>query len=292
MKITRPTHSRPGRRPSALHGQGFSIIELLVAIIIITILVTVLIPIIAKRTEEARLTRANQDLENLAENLERVAIDTGYYIRLFALNDVPIGDRNTATGPGVTPPVGEGRGFAREGRDAAPPDFADGLTDYRRGTPLLQDFLQFPTDTPDNRLFLLPGNGDWAPVDQTDLIERLVQNETPFPGTAAWNGPYVRWSDDDNLYNGVTGRTGVPDDPWGNDYLLFTREGLVLEPDGEIVESVSPITGGGLQAGGTFNCLVFDRPTVLSLGPNGLPGDGIDPDGFGSGDDLFRQFGR
>jgi hypothetical protein len=40
---------------------------------------------------------------------------------------------------------------------------------------------------------------------------------------------------------------------------------------------------------------VFDRPTILSLGLNGLPGDGTGPTNlnggqFGQGDDMFRQF--
>ena len=42
-------------------------------------------------------------------------------------------------------------------------------------------------------------------------------------------------------------------------------------------------------SGGNYIANVFDRPTVLSLGPNKLPGDG-NGSAFGTGDDLIRQF--
>ncbi len=38
---------------------------------------------------------------------------------------------------------------------------------------------------------------------------------------------------------------------------------------------------------------IFDRPTLLSLGPNGLPGAGTTDasDGYGKGDDIIYSFG-
>ncbi|HMZ51991.1 MAG TPA: prepilin-type N-terminal cleavage/methylation domain-containing protein, partial [Candidatus Sumerlaeota bacterium] len=86
--LIKPRTSRLTAAGSRRRRAGFSIIELLVAIIIIGILVAVLIPVVANRTAQARLARAQSDLKNLGEAEERVGVDTGFYIRLFALNDV------------------------------------------------------------------------------------------------------------------------------------------------------------------------------------------------------------
>ncbi len=262
--------SRLAARPSR---RGFSIIELLVAIIIIGILVTVLIPVISSRTEQARVARVQADLENLSAAMERVAIDTGYYVRLFALNDVLRGDGTVAFN----------RGLAGDPRDTA-----DGLTDYGLGQP----FYQFPDS---NSLFIDAKTGVFANVDRVEFIARLGLSETKYDGSISWNGPYINWQRDNNLFNNVLGRDGVADDPWGNSYVLFTRAGLFLEPNGVVVTSAGSASGGGLSSGGSFDCEVFDRPTILSLGPNGLPGDGNagGADGiFGEFDDYTRQFGQ
>ncbi|CAN5371964.1 hypothetical protein BH09SUM1_BH09SUM1_02040 [soil metagenome] len=272
MRTLRTQSPATPRRAS--RRRGFSIIELLVAIIIIGILVSVLIPVVASRTEHARQARVNSDLENLAENEERAAVDSGYFIRLFALNDVRYGD---------------GIGYNR-GHTTDPLDRADGLTDYK--TAVAQPFLNFPTT---NSLFIDPESGLFANVNRDNLIDRLVAAETTYDGSLAWHGPYITWTKDKNLYASESLRDGVPDDPWGNNYMLFTRQGLVLEPDGILVLNTSPLPGGGYSNGGTFDCEVFDRATVLSLGPNGLPGNGTTAgtdSNFGRGDDYIRQLGK
>ncbi len=258
---------------SAHTGGGFSIIELLVAIIIIGVLVTVLLPVISGRTEQARVSRVQSDLENLSESMERVAIDTGFYVRLIALDDVLRGD---------------GVPFNR-GLPGDPINRADGLTDYLIG----QVWYQFPTP---NSLFINPATGDFATgVTRVNIINRLLQAETVFDGSMQWGGPYINWQQDENLYDGELGKTGVPTDPWGNDYIFFTRRGMLLEPNGIFIESAGERTGGGFEQGGQFDTLVFDRPTIVSLGPNGRPGDGSGTgrEGtFGGGDDFARSFGR
>lgn len=264
---------------------GFSIIELLVAIIIIGILVAVLLPIISNRAEQARIARAQSDIQNIAESMERVSIDTGYYVRLVALNDVLIGD---------------GVAFNRS-LPADPVDTVDGLTDYLQ-TP---DFIQFPDD---NSLFIDPSTGDFAVTTRTSVIQRLLEGESRYDGGIQWGGPYVNWPKDRNTYDNVVARDGVPDDPWGNDYLFFTRVGLFLEPDGRLVTGgagVSIRAGGGFNFGGGYPTQVFDRPAIVSLGPNGLPGGGnigapitnqrpgdANGDDFGDADDYYRLFGR
>ena len=260
--------SRPRRRQS-----GFSIIELLVSIIIIGILVAVLVPIIASRTEHARQARVQADLQNLGEQEERVAVDTGYYVRLFALNDVTVGDG-----------VSFNRGFTT--------DRADGLTDYQ----ITQSFYQFPsTGSNQNGLFIDSTNGLYAALDRSDYIGRLRAGESKYDGTVTWNGPYINWQKDNNLYNSSIAPDGTPDDPWGNNYLLFTRQGMIREPQGDIITATAPAAGGGWNVGGGYACDIFDRPMVVSVGPNGLPGNGVvgSPDGeFGKGDDYIRAFGR
>lgn len=250
---------------------GFSIIELLVAIIIIGILVAVLIPVVANRTEQARLSRAQADLERLANAMETAALDTGYYVRLFALNDVLRGD-------GI--PFNRGQ--------LPNNDRVDGLTDYS----VAQPFYNFPDQ---NSLFIDMETGLFASLNRTNFINRLLSTESFYDGGVNWNGPYINWYKDNNLVNGLLAPDGIPDDPWGNNYLFFTKEGLLLEPTGIFVTGVSEDGNGGLIQGGTYDTVVFDRPTILSLGPNGLPGDGTNTglEGpFGRGDDLARPFGR
>lgn len=253
-------------------SRGFSIIELLIAIIIIGILVTVLIPVISNRTEQARVAKAQQDLSNLAEAMERVAIDSTYYVRLFALND-------TLNGDGI--PFNRGLNN----------DIADGLGDYTITNPFYENV--------DDGLFIDVESGQLAGVETVSVFNRMLRSESVFNGGGgiSWQGPYINFRVDNNYADGsdVT-PDGIPDDPWGNNYLLFTEAGLVLEPDGTIEDSVAyNATVNRFVNGGTYDCERFDRGTILSTGPNGLPGDGTitGADGeFGLDDDLFIQFGR
>ena len=287
-----PTVKRTGTQTMRMRWRtssrrGFSIIELLVAIIIIGVLVAVLIPVVSSRTEQARAARVQADLQAIADAMERVENDTGYLVRLFALNDVLRGD---------------GVGYKRDPR-TAPIDRADGLTDYQ--STVTQPYLQF--DGSSNGLFIDPKTSAYAlNVTRDEVIARLIANESTYDGSIAWNGPYVNWQKDKNVYAGDTTalRDSVPDDPWGNNYLLFlppktingtTQGGLVLEPSGRIVVTNVGQTGNQFSQGGSFATDVFDRPTLVSLGPNGQPGNGGGGTGdgtFGGGDDYVRSFGR
>lgn len=252
--------------------RGFSIIELLVAIIIIGILVTVLIPVISSRTEQARQARVATDLEIITEALNRVAIDTGYYVRLFALNDRLQGD-NIA--------------FDRNNPQN---DTGEGLTDYLIANP----YYGFQGN---NGLFINPATADYSNTPSlADIIGRFQASESRYTGGITWSGPYMNLTTDNNLFANIIAPDGIPDDPWGNNYLLFTEAGMVLEPSGAFATTVGQALTGGFTAGGSFNAQRFDRPTALSLGPNGVPGSAEPADPafglFGEGDDFSRPFGN
>jgi len=231
---------------------GFTIIELIISVIIIGILVAIIIPVYVTRADEARLSAAQQDLDALQNAQQHAAIDTGYFYRLYVLDD-------TRGGDGVAP-----SNLAN--------DRVDGIRDEALRTDVTNPKLLF-IDTKTG-LFLSGGNA---------IFDRMAQNETSFN----WNGPYVNIPRKSGLkYPVANVPAGTPLDPWGNPYLFFTKEGLVNDRDGVISTTYIGLDGN------SYNTVRFDRPTILSLGPNGVPGNGAGSSEplFGQGDDLYRQF--
>lgn len=215
---------------------GYSIIELLIAIIIIGILVAILVPRLATRTEEARKKAAMSDLERIKDAEERAEVDTGFLYRLYVLDDVKGGDR-----------IGSGQNG----------DVIDGIQDEDLNIINLN-----PT-----RFAIDPATGDFYDGFPS-VMDKIKRNETEFN----WQGPYLTWQKD---YNG----NDIPEDPWGNEYLFFTQKGLIDESIGDINPNVQ--------------YMIFDRFTVVSLGPNGVPGDPlaqIPTTKYGTGDDLMIQW--
>ncbi|MEQ8821734.1 MAG: prepilin-type N-terminal cleavage/methylation domain-containing protein [Sumerlaeia bacterium] len=253
--------------------KGFSILELLIALIIIGILAVILIPLVSNRTEEARRTAALADLERLANAQDRLAVDIGYYGRLFFLNDV--GNRANA------------QQFQRDF------DPADGTVDsissyFGPGSNYFGNI---------NQIFIDPNTGNLvAAVVGSTLLGNINVNETALN----FYGPYVNWNRDENSYSqspfdGGEGTAylpdGIPDDPWGNNYVIFTRAGMLLEPAGIFTTSASfPLGLGGVTVSNLDEA--FDRATLVSFGPDGLPGDGAGTPIPGEGDDIVRNFGQ
>jgi prepilin-type N-terminal cleavage/methylation domain-containing protein len=248
--------------------RGFSIIELLVAVIIIGVLVSVIVPRLAERSEQAKRARVEQDLELIQKAQEQVVIDTSYMVRLFLLDDVRGGDS-----------VG----------NAIPNNAADVVDSFgdEAFQALYNNRPNFFIDPDAQRLAsgadrLLQG------ADTQQIFERLRDNETFF----GWRGPYLTYQVDTNGPGGQ--RTYVGDDAWGNDYLMFTPEGLI----NDYVDPVTGVAGPGTVVttitigGNTYSNLqdAFDRFAILSLGPNGLPGDGTAAGVFGTDDDIVRRF--
>ncbi|MCX7001537.1 MAG: prepilin-type N-terminal cleavage/methylation domain-containing protein [Candidatus Sumerlaeota bacterium] len=238
--------------------RGFSIIELLIAIIIIGILVAIIIPRLATRSEQARIRAAESDLEEIRKAEEHAGIDTGYYYRLYVLDDNRGGD-------------GYGWGDSRDVNDGIL-DEAGGLFNPAYGNNQTKQNIQY--------IFINVNDGQLCATANV-IYNKLLDNETAF----GWNGRYITWHKDFN-------KNDIPDDPWNHDYLFFTPAGLVLEPDGVVIPTCSvDATNGNIIAGGTYNCIRFDRFVVLSLGPNGLPGDGgTDINAFGTGDDIIQKW--
>lgn len=239
-----------GTIQSASARRGFTILEVVVAMIIISILTLVMMPTVTNRANSARLNAAEHDLNALAEAESRASIDMNYYVVPWRLNNV-IGSGSKGT----------------------------------RGTPI-------GGYTNPNNMFIDISTLD-IPGNVTELYDSFDDNETNF----GWGGPYLNYRNDENGNN-------WPDDPWGNDYLLFTKAGGLFPPNPDVNDSEFVTTGPGfVQNDGTANPgianlqEVFDRPAWISLGPNKLPGDGSgvaatpnDPGFYGQGDDLLVYF--
>lgn len=247
---------------------GFTMIELVIAVIIIAILVAILIPILQERAAQAKYTAAKADLEIIAAAQERAAIDTGYMYRLFMLDD--------------TGGVGDGANDPRTGIDALADE--EGRTDIQ-------------TVNADN-FFIDPVTGSFIDgVLAGTILDRL---ETEYASerlditAGKWNGPYMNWSRDGDILSPTDPLKGddIPNDPWGNNYILITQRGVVFEdnqqpasPPTNATMDVNTITLNGVQ----YPVRNFDRPTVVSMGPDGLPG-GTGNRVLGEADDLIRQW--
>lgn len=68
--------------------RGFTILEVVVAMIIISILTLVMMPTVTNRANQARLTVVEADLKALAEAESRASIDMNYYVVPWRLNNV------------------------------------------------------------------------------------------------------------------------------------------------------------------------------------------------------------
>ncbi|MBN1868197.1 prepilin-type N-terminal cleavage/methylation domain-containing protein [Candidatus Sumerlaeota bacterium] len=261
--------------------KGFSIIEILIAVIIIGILTLILVPTLLNRAQSAKITACHDELERLAEAQKRAALESGHYCRLFVLDDLP-GD-------------GDGRGWFE-----APNDRIDAFEDEIYN----EELYQVRCDSAG--IYNLAGGYIKVFIDFS-THDFVKGTETSYD----WKGPYFSIRRDDpkplptdpdppdptdedaNVFN-------IPNDPWGHDYLFFMPRrvvngiltgGIVAEPRGVIQTQWSY---GDVTYDDSI-VVVFDRPTILSMGPNGLPGDPNDPNPddrnvFGKGDDVFLSF--
>ena len=233
------------------HGAaGFSIVELLIALVIISILTMLATVLVANRTEKARTTAALHDMTELRNGLDHASLDSGYYYRLYVLDDVQGGD-------GVS--------------WGSLADRIDGIQDEplnsRAGSPW--------------QIFINSSTGAQLNLNTAQaFFQRLQNNETKF----GWNGAYIS-------AQRVHEYSGLPADPWGNPYLMFTGRGFMDEASGQLVSGQSRtfllMLPGEATSRGTLTPGKFDRMTLISLGPDGMVGTQDSPaTDIGQGDDL------
>ncbi len=251
MKTKTMTKTKAGR------SSGFTMVELLIAIIIIGILVAIIVPVLSNRAADARIAAAKADMEAIANAESQVALDTGYLVRLHVLDD---------------------SGAASDGFGSD--DGADVV------------------DTIRDEIFNNAGNPDLIFLDaKTGILlpPNLFQRVEADPEGFGWRGPYVNYQRrlKPPTLPAFPWTYGSPLDPWGNPYFLFvagedlnsgtSSNGLWVN---EVTGTLDPTFGYG---GFTADARVFDRPTLVSLGPNSQPGDAANPV-LGAGDDLVRAF--
>ena len=255
-------------------ASGFTMVELLIAIVIIGILVTIIVPVLSNRASEARIAAAKADMEAIANAESQIALDTGYIVRFHVIDDSgAVGDNIPSN------------------------DFDDVIDSIR------DEDLGTGVGAPGNpaQIFLDAKTGAFMPA---NIFNNRIDQDGG-PDAFGWRGPYANFqrklkqTDPPMTFApNMEWVFGAPLDPWGNPYFLFVG--------GESSSSTAPANGGWVneitgQLEGTFTygggtgvpADRFDRHTIISLGPNGLPGDGtgIAPGGLlGAGDDLMRAF--
>lgn len=261
------THDAKHLRTAPRGTRGFSILEIVIALIIISILTLALMPTVTNRARQARINVALTDARTIADAQERLSVDTGFFARLYVLDDV------TDVGDGI--------------RNDADADLIDGTNDEDLAT------------TSDPGATLTSISTIWISTTTEDfqtgpaaVTDRFILDEEAF----GWVGPYLNWNLDVN-------GNDWPDDPWGNDYLLVTKAGALFTPELVPGESVSDdefqfpnFTTSTLWGGGTLDTSTFDRPAIISFGPDREPGDASlvlgDPLRLlGTGDDIVIFFG-
>lgn len=263
--------------------RGFTIVEIVIACIIIGILTLVMVPVLTNKANDARVSATKQELEHLANAEERACIETGYLYRPYVLNDVAGGD---------------GIANAQDPKTVSP-GMEDRIQGIRDNIITAGNVYLVP-----NKIFISPTTQDYlADSAQTIQFNRMVGSSSgSTTGTlGGWGGPYLNWKRDDN-------RNDWPEDPWGNDYMFFTKAGIIYPPDPTSTNTTLQTDTSSLfrdkgpeyNVGGSqfaFPAVgVFDRPTWLSLGPNGVPGSGTTTItdagfGYGKGDDIKFSFG-
>lgn len=243
--------------------KGFSFLEIAITMLIIGVLVLTLMPTLTNRAEQARITSATEEVKILAQAQERLAIDTNHYGRLYVLDDV----------------AREGDGTFNDDETNIIDALADEDENNTGGATVHTNI---------ERIWISIATEDFTT--NLDLTDEIRDEPDDF----GWHGPYVTWKRDIN-------ENDWPDDPWGNDYIFFTvAGGLFPAPDydtqgqdDQFIDQGPPFfTDDGTSD--SLNAEVFDRPTILSLGPNGVPGDGTseaDGNQYGIGDDIFFSIG-
>ena len=89
VQVARPKHPRPGRITPTMNRSlrmraraadaGFTLIELLVVLVIIGVLAALIVPNVLNRADDARVTAARTDVNNLMQALKLYKLDNQRY---------------------------------------------------------------------------------------------------------------------------------------------------------------------------------------------------------------------
>lgn len=242
-------------------ASGFTMVELLIAIVIIGILVTIIVPVLSNRASEARIAAAKADMEAIANAESQIALDTGYLVRFHVIDD------SGAVGDGL-------------GSDNVL-DVIDSIRDEEQNV---------SAGNPD-LIFLDAKTGAFLPDTLYDRVD--VDNG---PERFGWRGPYANFQRKAKpttpFAPGLEWVYGAPLDPWGNPYFLFVsgiQSGTTPDRGLWVNEVNGSLDVNFTYAGYNVTAQNFDRTTIISLGPDGIPGSGTVND-LGTGDDLVRAF--
>ena len=264
----RPTHA----------PRGFTAIEIAMVATVIAILALIVLPLFRNRVEEAKKARAQADLVSLMKAETLAQADTTHYFRLNDLDNVQM---NIPSGLTPTAPT--------NGIDYQVPGFyfrtpsgsgVDAYAANRIGL-TIQQWTQL-AGSKDIPIFRGPYIAFQDAITYADFMNSpnslvMARSRTSDLRSPIWNIPQGDARAPGGLFDAATDR--IPVDPWGNPYLFF------------------PATG---ETG-------FENNAIYSLGPNGLPGDGLKTGGYsyldyirntvpsssnslGNGDDLSVQF--
>jgi len=69
----------PNRRHNRLRGRGFTLIELMIAVVIIGILAAIIAPNVIGRLHDAKVSAAKQDVATLVQSLTMYKLDNGRF---------------------------------------------------------------------------------------------------------------------------------------------------------------------------------------------------------------------
>lgn len=211
--------------------KGFTLIEMVVVLAVISILVAILVPTVAKNIQDAKITRAQNEVQVIAAGVLTLYKDTGKWP--FTNAPGPVGGVNRVLSGAPT--------------DSLPTGTADGAyagaANWGALGPVkpLYDYLYFNNPDDDSG----PGNDNQPGQDY------------PLGGEFSWRGPYI----DKATYL----------DPWGNQYVISARyfpgNSLVSET-AKAGHQVLVLSAGPDQLWSTAFADAVSRRTVPSDSPN------------------------
>ena len=101
MKRTPTLYSHPSHLLAAASG-AFTLVEMLLVLVILATLAAIVIPKMAGRSQQAKVTAAATQIENIGMALDTFEMDNGYYPKSGNLNDLLEQPANARTGKGRT----------------------------------------------------------------------------------------------------------------------------------------------------------------------------------------------